>query len=132
MADFLIAWSLTGANEGGFIDDPLDPGGYTYRGISRRSFPNWSGWSQVDANKPGTGEIIPSLEPDVEQFYTDNFWTPIKGDEIIDQSIANTTFDMAVNKGVAIAIEFAQQAAGLPMTGIMDDVTLNALNNPTV
>ena len=34
--------------EGGFVNDPKDPGGMTMAGISRKTFPNWIGWKEVD------------------------------------------------------------------------------------
>lgn len=132
MADFLIAWSITGPNEGGFVNDPADPGGYTYRGITRKNFPKWPGWGAVEAANPHTGQILPELEPIVEQLYKKNFWDPIKGDFIIDQNIANITFDMAVNKGLVVAIEGLQDSVGIEPTGVMDSYTLQAVNNPTI
>ena len=40
MANFSDAYALTSAHEGGYVNDPVDRGGETYRGIARRYFPN--------------------------------------------------------------------------------------------
>ena len=37
--------------EGGYVNDKDDRGGETYRGVSRRYHPNWSGWKIVDEYK---------------------------------------------------------------------------------
>ncbi|MFM7564688.1 MAG: glycosyl hydrolase 108 family protein, partial [Planctomycetota bacterium] len=39
MADFAIAFDETMINEGGYVDDPDDRGGETYRGVARRFHP---------------------------------------------------------------------------------------------
>ena len=51
MADFTKAYALTAAYEGGYVDDPEDAGGETYRGISRRYHPSWQGWQIIDTLK---------------------------------------------------------------------------------
>lgn len=137
MADLEIALPPTLDNEGFYGNDPADPGGETLWGIARNKNPKWEGWTTVDSLKGTTG--FPSCMKTNElllkyrhEFYAQSEWAQIRGDEIVDQSIANLTFDMAVNKGVAIAIEYLQQSAGIPETGIMDDATLNAINNPNV
>ena len=35
-------------NEGGYVNDPDDPGGETYKGIARNMWPDWAGWAIID------------------------------------------------------------------------------------
>ncbi len=37
--------------EGGYANDPADRGGETFRGISRKNWPRWSGWDLIDQVK---------------------------------------------------------------------------------
>ncbi|MCL2029533.1 MAG: hypothetical protein FWG97_03875 [Deltaproteobacteria bacterium] len=37
--------------EGGYVDDPLDAGGETFRGISRKNHPKWPGWPLISQAK---------------------------------------------------------------------------------
>jgi hypothetical protein len=41
--------------EGGYVNDPMDRGLETVRGIYRVSFPNWPGWAIVDLAKTIVG-----------------------------------------------------------------------------
>lgn len=117
MADFDIAFEKTMGHEGGYVDDPDDAGGETYRGISRRYNPTWKGWDIIDDCKKYDfniktclkmkGNLIDSL---VKDFYKDRYWNPFWGDEIDSQLIANEMFDTAVNMGVSRAVRFLQQS----------------------
>ena len=51
MADFHKALKRTAKYEGGYVNDPADAGGETYKGISRRANPKWDGWQLIDAHK---------------------------------------------------------------------------------
>ena len=51
MALFTPAFTLSKINEGGWVNDPNDIGGETYRGISRKFNPKWNGWSVIDEMK---------------------------------------------------------------------------------
>jgi lysozyme family protein len=72
--------------EGGYADDPLDKGGETFRGISRRSHPGWEGWPLIDAAKAKVGRTAKAIdgyfEKDqemaamVERFYRATYWRP--------------------------------------------------------
>ncbi|MCX8017479.1 MAG: hypothetical protein N2690_06240, partial [Rhodocyclaceae bacterium] len=103
MADFLYAFERMIRNEGGYVlhKVPYDRGGMTYAGISRRNWPDWSGWRDIDAGRDPEAETV-------RDFYRVNFWTPIQGDAIRSQSIAQTLFDFAVNAGVKTAVILAQ------------------------
>jgi poly-D-alanine transfer protein DltD len=74
MANFIISLQRTLVHEGGYIHDSEDVGGETYKGISRASHPNWSGWIIIDKykEKPGFPSILNSdseLQKQIEEFY---------------------------------------------------------------
>jgi len=128
MANFKLAWAKTRIHEGGYVLDKDDAGKMTYRGISYRSFPNWPGWAEVIKSKRLRGDIILTLEPLVEKFYIDNFWNPIKGDEIINQEVADELFDSSVLLGIHQSVILTQRSLNIPESGKMDSSTLNILN----
>ena len=55
MADFDKALRKLLAIEGGYVNDPGDPGGETYKGVARRYNASWPGWSRIDAAKRRKG-----------------------------------------------------------------------------
>lgn len=117
MATFLTAYNITLKHEGGYANNPNDKGGETYCGISRKFFPNWSGWISIDNWKKGGGDPknlkYPYLEDEVTNFYKTQFWDSMKLDNINDQDIANELFDTGVNMGIPIASKMIQEACNL-------------------
>lgn len=133
MADFLQAYKKTSKNEGGYANVKNDTGGETYAGISRKWFPNWSGWKIVDARKPlKQGQVldISALHALVRAFYKMNFWDPISGDDIEDQLTAERLYDFGVNAGAPRSVMQIQEILGIPQTGKVDAATIAAINNP--
>lgn len=113
MADFKIAYDITNENEGGYSNVADDHGGETYAGITRRNFPSWKGWGIVDLFKPlKQGQIINDaiLRHFQEDFYKENFWDKINGDEIQSQELANQVYDFAVTAGVGAALKLLNQS----------------------
>ena len=101
MANYKEAISKVLKHEGGYVNDPDDKGGETYKGISRKNWKVWSGWKIIDnskslANFPKCLYVNTLLNEYVVDFYKRNFWEPIGGDSIKDQSIANILMDAAV------------------------------------
>src|ERR1035437_4603933 len=87
--------------EGGYSNNPLDSGGETYRGISRKNWPNWNGWGYADIersdpNFPHCLDRNLGLQGNVIDFYRQNFWSY---GAITSQPVANKIFDLAVNVG---------------------------------
>jgi len=114
MPDFLISYKQTMGNEGGYVSDPDDAGGETYKGISRKYHKNWDGWDIIDALKsdsdfPSNLEDDSILQDKVHKFYKDYYWHANKLDSIISQVICNEMFDTAVNMGRGRAAKFLQQ-----------------------
>lgn len=126
MAEFEKAYEQMIINEGGYKLHNVsgDRGGQTYAGIARNFHPTWTGWSFIDNNQMEN----PELTERVREFYRNNFWNKIKGDEIKEQSIAETLFDFAVNAGTATAARLAQSVADTTPDGIVGSKTIEALN----
>lgn len=123
MSEFLPAYEKTLLNEGGYVlhDVKDDRGGMTYAGISRRFWPNWRGWVDVDAGS------VPEAQ-DVRAFYRAKFWDPLRLSEISEQEIAETLYDFAVNAGTGIAVKLAQIVVGTTPDGRIGPKTLAAIN----
>lgn len=133
MADFLTAYKRSSIFEGGYANDPLDHGGETWKGVARKMHPNWSGWAIIDSYRhrdgfPAILKTIDVLEWAVQKLYHDFFWSPMWGDRIISQVIANEIYDDEINTGSS-GIKKAQVVAGLPETGKMSDDLLKKINN---
>ena len=128
MADFNPAFERMIHDEGGYqlTDIAGDRGGQTYAGIARKMNPDWTGWSLVDRREFGA-----SLTAMVRDFYRAKFWTPIRGDEINEQAIAESIFNFAVNTGVGPAVKIAQLIAGATPDGAIGSKTLELLNQCT-
>ena len=86
-------------NAGGYVDDPDDAGGETYRDISRVYNPLWIGWKVIDQLKlPGSPNIPKNFVSDgldkmAYAFYKDKYWNPLDLDNVRNQDVANIIFD---------------------------------------
>lgn len=98
--DFNTAFGRLLGNEGGYVDDPKDPGGETNWGISKRSYP------EVD---------IKNLTQDgAKAIYLRDFWDPL-GDA--PAAVKFQAFDFAVNSGIQTAIRKLQAAISVADDG---------------
>jgi lysozyme family protein len=84
-------------HEGGYVNDPNDPGGETKYGISKKAYPN------VD---------IKNLTIDgAKAIYKRDYWDAINADSL-PPAVRYAAFDTAVNMGVGIARRFVQESGG--------------------
>jgi lysozyme family protein len=133
MADFKQALQLVLENEGGYVKDPNDPGGETYKGVARNMNSNWAGWTLIDLQKrqpnfPANLANNADLNSEIEQFYKVNYWDTVKGDDISDQRVANSIFDFGVNAGVGTSTILAQKVTDSDEDGVMSTNSLAAIN----
>ncbi len=89
-------------NEGGYVNDPKDPGGETNWGISKRSYPNL--------------DIKNLTRLQARDIYYKDFWLAIDGENNYD-GVAFQLFDFAVNSGIQTAIRAYQRALGVADDG---------------
>lgn len=98
--------------EGGFVDDPQDPGGATNWGISKRAHPN---------------EDIKGMTRDrAATIYRRTYWDAVHGDDL-PAGVDLVLLDMAVNAGPKAAIKLAQRAVRETADGQLGPVTLWAI-----
>lgn len=98
--------------EGGYVNDPNDPGGETIFGITRRDHPS------LFANG------LPTIEQ-ARQVYAAQYWAPAYCDQWpapIDQMV----FNAAVNVGVESSVRFAQEVLGVAVDGKVGPITADA------
>jgi lysozyme family protein len=141
MANFDSGFAHTMKIEGGYSNVGTDRGGETYKGISRKYFPNWEGWKILDQYKVkndlelGKNTILQSY---VKNFYKAEFWDKLKGDQNPSQVIAEELFDTGVNQGVGTAVKFLQEALNvlnrnnslypdMVVDGVIGNTTLKSL-----
>jgi lysozyme family protein len=117
---FDTAYNKTMGYEGGYANDPVDPGGETYKGISRRFHPNWSGWKIIDMYK-SRKNFISDLYRDkyldklTRDFYKEKFWDS-PGINLIDDispEMAEKLFDTGINVGMQRASKWFQSTLNL-------------------
>lgn len=112
MSAFETALDRLLGNEGGYVWDPLDPGGETNWGISKRSYP---------------GVDIKGLTRDqAAQIYKRDFWDRIRSDEM-HQGLAFQMLDFAVNSGIETAVRKLQQVIGVADDGHWGPISAQSL-----
>lgn len=118
--DFDGALKFVLAAEGGYSDDPYDPGGATNLGIEQTEYQEW-------LRKQGL-PVVPVTQITTAQageIYRTSYWEPVHGDYLQGQ-VAYVMFDTGVNQGVGAAIEQLQRVLGVPVTSEFDNNTSTA------
>ena len=105
-------------HEGGYVNDPDDPGGETNFGIAKRSHPDVD---IANLTKDGAKEI-----------YKEHYWDKNKV-ESLPEDLRHIYFDMCVNQGKGRAVKILQRAAnakgaGLAVDGGMGPKTIAAMD----
>jgi lysozyme family protein len=114
--NFDAAFEKLLGHEGGYVNNPADPGGETKFGISKRSYP---------------AEDIAGLTIDrAKAIYLRDYWGPAGCDALPD-AIRFDVFDTAVNSGVRTAVKLLQRAVGETEDGVIGPRTLQAVGSMT-
>lgn len=106
-------------HEGGYVNDPVDPGGETKYGISKRTYP------YLD---------IKNLTVDqAKDIYYRDWWKPLRCPEIKHDRIAQKHLDTSINVGPRNGVRILQRALcdvgeAVVVDGIIGPKTLAATN----
>lgn len=110
-------WGNVLRAEGGYVNNPADPGGETKFGISKRAYPN---------------ENISAMTADrAQEIFKTDFYDAVGGDTLmkINPGLAAHVSDMAFNAGPKAAIKLLYDAAQLPRQNQITPELLDRLND---
>lgn len=105
--------------EGGYVNDPNDPGGETKFGISKRAHPNL--------------DISNITMADAKAIYYRDYW--LKSGALINDvssELAVILFDTAVNMGTGTAVRFLQRVLRVTEDGVIGSRTMEALQKSNI
>lgn len=118
---FRYAVEVVLRHEGGYVNDPSDPGGETKYGISKRSYPHL--------------DIANLTREEAIAIYRRDWWERYRMGEIEDVAIASKVLDVFVNVGPiqgATIVQRALHACGrrhVIIDGIIGTQTITAIND---
>ena len=107
--------------EGGYVNNPADPGGMTNLGVTKRVWEEWTG-HEVDEK-----QMRNLAKADVVPLYQRKYWNACRCSEL-PTGIDLCVFDTAVNSGPGRAVKLLQQCLGVPADGAIGPKTIAAVN----
>jgi len=108
--NFKACLELVLKSEGGWVNNPNDPGGETNLGVTKRVWEEYVG-HPVTTMKNLTPELVAPL-------YEQKYWRPCYG-EILPRGLDFVTFSMGVNAGPGRAVKLLQSAIGCVPDGVI-------------
>ncbi|RWD69589.1 glycosyl hydrolase 108 family protein [Mesorhizobium sp.] len=117
--NFARALSLVLKSEGGWSDNPADPGGATMKGVTLANFRRYV---KADATK---AELRRISDDQVAMVYRRFYWDAVAG-ALLPDGIDYAVFDFAVNSGPGRAAKYLQAVLGVVQDGRIGPATLAA------
>jgi lysozyme family protein len=109
-------------HEGGYVNDPLDSGGMTNLGVTKRVWEEFVGHPVSEAD-------MRALTPEkVGSMYKLKYWNPSYC-EVLPKGLDYVVFDFAVNAGTGRSVKTLQQAIGCVADGVIGPKTMAAIND---
>jgi lysozyme family protein len=116
--DEIIALVLK--EEGGYVDNPADPGGATNFGITQRYL---DGARLHDPTLPSSVRDLTITQ--ASALYAADQWHAVQGDAL-PPDVAAVAFDGAINEGPGTVVKLLQQALRVPVDGVIGPATIAA------
>ena len=105
------------SHEGGFVNNPKDPGGMTNLGVTQRVWEAWVGHPVGEREMRALTPVI------VAPMYKRKYWDKVSGD-LLPSGVDHAVFDFAVNSGPGQAAKILQRVLGVKQDGDIGLVTL--------
>lgn len=136
MSNFDTAVEIILKHEGGYVNNPNDPGGVTNFGVSLRFLADHPELGDFNHDGHVDAEDIANMTlDDAKLVYKTEWWDKFKYGMIVDQTIATKVFDFSVNMGASRAHKLLQQALNkafgltLSIDGVLGPASFRTLNN---
>jgi hypothetical protein len=106
--------------EGGYTNDPNDPGGPTNFGITLADLKEWRNDQNLTAD-----DVKNMTKAEAQEIYRSKYWNPMQcGD--LPNGVDLEVFDFGVNAGVRTAVKTLQAVVGVTADGSIGPITLAA------
>lgn len=119
--NFPEALAHTLAFEGGWANNPNDPGGATMKGITHRTYAHYLG------RDVSHDELRAIPDEHLAEIYRKRYWDACRCSDLPD-GLDLAAFDTAVNAGPAQAARLLQRIVGVPADGAIGPKTIAAVN----
>ena len=116
-----IALDLMFGHEGGYVNNPKDPGGATKYGITHRTLA-----AHRSASSVTPAEVKALTKEEAAEIYRRSYWVQSGGD-LLPVGIDFMAFDYGVNSGPAQAVKSLQRVVGVTADGIVGGQTVAAV-----
>jgi lysozyme family protein len=121
-ANYATALQAVLVHEGGYVNNPKDPGGMTNLGCTKTVWEEHCG-------HPVDEKAMRALTPvDVAPLYKNKYWDKVQGDEL-PSGVDYVVFDAAINSGPGRAAKWLQSCVGATVDGAIGRGTLQAVNS---
>jgi lysozyme family protein len=107
-------------SEGGFVNDPADPGGATNHGVTKRT------WEAYVGHSVSVDDIKALTVADVGPLYRQRYWAQMSCDDWA-AGVDLMAFDFGVNAGPTRSLKTLQQAVGVTADGVVGSGTRAAV-----
>lgn len=118
---FENALKLTLQFEGGYVNNPNDPGGETSKGIIKSVYDSFR-----KSKKLPLQSVKLITDDEIKEIYYNNYWLKASCDKIPNK-IAVIHFDTAVNCGVGQANKFLQRCLKVVSDGVIGNKTIEEM-----
>ncbi len=108
--------------EGGWSNDPVDPGGATMKGVIQVEYDAY-----CDRSNQPRHSVRGITTPEVESIYHRNYWLLVRGGEL-PRGVDLVFFDFAVNSGVGQAVTSMQRVLRMSRDGHLGMQTMAAIH----
>ena len=108
-------------HEGGYVNNPKDPGGPTNKGVTLKTFRYAYGEERTEE------ELKNISDAQVKSLYHVAYWMPC-GCQLLPDGVDYMMFDGAVNSGVSQSIKWLQSTIEARVDGKMGPLTLAAVS----
>lgn len=121
--DFKECLDIVLRSEGGWVNNPKDPGGETNLGVTKRVWEEWVG-HPVESLKNLTKDQVAPL-------YEQRYWRPCYG-EVLPRGLNLVVFSFGVNVGSGRSVKVLQSSLGLVCDGIIGPRVREKLKNSNI
>ena len=119
--NFLACFNETESFEGGYVNNPHDPGGATLKGVTQGAYNSWR-VGQGLAVQP----VRQATDAEIQEIYRQQYWNPVRGDDLY-AGLDLVMVDYGWGSGPVTAIRHLQKVLGVSIDGQFGLETMGAI-----